>query len=92
VWANLFGRGVVDPADDLRVTNPPSNEELLAAVTEDFIASGFDLKHLIRVIMNSATYQASSRQRDERQRRPVLLTLRGATTTRQKSSWMRCRR
>jgi hypothetical protein len=51
----------VHPVDDLRATNPPSNEELLAAVTEDFVKHGFDVKRLIKTIMNSATYQLSSR-------------------------------
>jgi hypothetical protein len=61
VWENFLGRGLVSPVDDLRATNPPSNEELLAAVTEDFVRNGFDVKRLIRTIMNSATYQLSSR-------------------------------
>ena len=61
IWANFMGRGVVDPVDDMRATNPASNEKLLAALTEDFIGHQFDVKHLIRRIMNSATYQRSSR-------------------------------
>jgi hypothetical protein len=60
VWGNFFGRGLVQPVDDLRSTNPASNEELFAAVTRDFVAHGFDVKHLVRTIMNSATYQRSS--------------------------------
>jgi hypothetical protein len=60
VWANFMGRGLVDPVDDLRATNPASNEELLAALSEDFVAHGYDLRHLIRTIMNSAVYQLSS--------------------------------
>lgn len=60
VWANFFGRGLVHPVDDLRATNPASNEELFQAVTSDFVAHGFDLKYLIRTIMNSAAYQSSS--------------------------------
>jgi hypothetical protein len=60
VWGNFFGRGLVHPVDDLRMTNPPSNEELLAALAKDFVAHGFDVKHLIRLIMNSATYQLSA--------------------------------
>jgi len=46
--------------DDMRTTNPASNEELMAAVTEDFVRHGFDVKHLVRLIMTSATYQRSS--------------------------------
>jgi hypothetical protein len=60
VWGNFFGRGLVDPVDDLRSTNPASNEELFAAVARDFVAHRFDVKHLIRTIMNSAAYQRSS--------------------------------
>jgi hypothetical protein len=60
VWGNFFGRGLVDPVDDLRSTNPASNEELFEAVTRDFVAHGFDVKHLIRTVMASATYQRSS--------------------------------
>jgi hypothetical protein len=60
VWANFFGRGIVDPVDDLRATNPASNEELLAALSKDFVANGYDVKRLIKQIMNSAAYQLSS--------------------------------
>jgi hypothetical protein len=60
VWGNFFGRGLVHPVDDLRSTNPASNEELFTAVTQDFVAHGFDVKHLIRTVMGSATYQRSS--------------------------------
>ena len=60
VWGNYLGRGLVDPIDDVRATNPASNEELFTAVTRDFVARGFDLKHLMRTILNSATYQLSS--------------------------------
>jgi hypothetical protein len=59
-WAHFFGRGIVDPADDLRVTNPPSNPELLDALAKDFVRHGFDLKHLIRTICASKSYQLSS--------------------------------
>jgi Protein of unknown function (DUF1553)./Protein of unknown function (DUF1549)./Bacterial Ig-like domain (group 2). len=60
VWGNFLGRGIVNPIDDVRATNPPSNEELLAAVTKDFLTHKFDVKYLIRTIMNSTTYQLSS--------------------------------
>ncbi len=59
LWSHLFARGIVDPIDDFRDSNPPSNAELLDALAEDFIASGYDRKHLLRVILNSQTYQAS---------------------------------
>ena len=60
VWANFMGRGLVDPMDDLRATNPASNEELLAALSKDFIEHGYDVQRLIRTIMNSSLYQLSS--------------------------------
>ena len=60
VWRNFMGRGLVEPEDDLRQTNPPTNEELFDALARDFVAHGYDVKHLIRTIMNSATYQRSS--------------------------------
>lgn len=61
VWKNFMGRGLVEAVDDLRMTNPPSNGELFDAVVADFTQSGFDVKKLIRTVMMSATYQASSR-------------------------------
>ncbi|MEI6233378.1 MAG: DUF1553 domain-containing protein [Planctomycetota bacterium] len=60
IWWQLLGRGIVDPIDDLRESNPPANPELLDALTQDFVAHSFDRKHLIRTILNSRTYQASS--------------------------------
>lgn len=59
-WAHFFGRGIVEPIDDMRVTNPPSNPELLDALASDFIRSGYDLKHLIRTIATSRVYGLSS--------------------------------
>ena len=60
VWSWLMGRGIVHEPDDLRADNPPSNPELLTFLERDFAASGFDLKHLIRLILTSATYQAAA--------------------------------
>jgi hypothetical protein len=60
VWGHLLGRGLVDPVDDMRETNPPSNPELLDALAKDFIESKFDVKHLLRTICNSRTYQLSA--------------------------------
>jgi hypothetical protein len=57
IWGHLFGRGIVDPIDDMRETNPPSNPALLDALAKDFISHRFDIKHLIRTICNSRTYQ-----------------------------------
>ncbi len=59
-WKHFFGRGIVDPEDDMRVTNPPSNPELLNALAKSFIDSKFDLKELIRTICRSNAYQLSS--------------------------------
>jgi hypothetical protein len=59
-WAHFFGRGIVDPLDDMRVTNPPSNPELLDALAKDFIDHKFSLKHLVKTIAKSRTYQLSS--------------------------------
>ncbi len=59
-WAHFFGRGVVEPMDDLRQTNPPSNPELLDTLSNDFVKSGYDLKHLVRTICTSRTYGLSS--------------------------------
>lgn len=60
IWAHLLGRGIVDPVDDLRATNPGSNPALLDALAQDFVAHGFDQRRLIRTIMASRTYQLSS--------------------------------
>jgi hypothetical protein len=60
VWGHLLGRGIVDPVDDMRETNPPSNPELLDALAKDFAEHHYDVKHLIRTIGNSRTYQLSS--------------------------------
>lgn len=56
----LLGRGLVDPVDDLRATNPPTNPALLKALSDEFVASGFNLKQLIRTIMVSRLYQLDS--------------------------------
>jgi hypothetical protein len=61
VWRNFMGRGLVEAEDDLRETNPPSNAELLDALARDFVKNGYDVRKLVRVIMNSAAYQRSSR-------------------------------
>jgi hypothetical protein len=61
LWYHLMGRGIVEPVDDFRASNPPCNPELLDALAADFIAHQFDLKHALRTILNSATYQLSSR-------------------------------
>jgi hypothetical protein len=60
VWRNFMGRGLVEPVDDMRDTNPATNDELLNQLVKDFVAHNFDVNYLIRTIMQSATYQASS--------------------------------
>jgi hypothetical protein len=60
VWADLFGIGIVDPVDDLRATNPPSNPELLEALAKHYREIGFDQKELLRTILNSRVYQLAS--------------------------------
>jgi hypothetical protein len=64
IWSHLLGRGIVDPPDDFRDSNPPSNAALLDALASDFVKSGFDRKHIIRTILNSRTYQASFEPND----------------------------
>jgi Protein of unknown function (DUF1549)/Protein of unknown function (DUF1553) len=64
IWSYLLGRGIVEPNDDFRLSNPPVNGPLLDALARDFTAHNFDPKHLIRMIMNSRTYQLSARPND----------------------------
>ncbi len=61
MWSYFFGRGIVQPVDDFRSSNPPTHPELLEALARDFRENGHDLKHLIRLIAQSRTYQLSSR-------------------------------
>lgn len=58
-WSYFLGRGIIDPVDDIRASNPPSNPELLAALTAEFVEQDFDLKQLIHTIVSSHTYQRS---------------------------------
>lgn len=60
MWAHFLGRGIVHPIDDARSTNPPSNPELLDALAQDFVASGYDVKRLIRAITTSYAYGLES--------------------------------
>lgn len=59
-WKHFFNRGLVEPEDDMRETNPPVNPELLSALATDFMKSGYDMKKLIRTITTSTTYQLSA--------------------------------
>ena len=67
IWSHYFGRGIVDPVDDMRATTPPSVEGLLEALADDFVRSGFDTKHVIRTILNSRTYQLSAEPNETNQ-------------------------
>ncbi len=60
LWAHFCGRGLVEPVDDFRLTNPPSNPELLDALAKDFVEHDFDIRHLMQTIISSRTYQLSS--------------------------------
>lgn len=59
IWGYLMGVGLIEPLDDIRAGNPPSNPELLEWLTQDFVDSGFDTRHLIRTICQSRVYQLS---------------------------------
>ncbi|MCA1481855.1 DUF1553 domain-containing protein, partial [Bradyrhizobium sp. NBAIM08] len=70
IWSYYFHRGIIEPVDDVRNTNPPINPALLDALTKDFIEHKFDMRHLMRRIVTSETYQRSaaptpSNRRDE---------------------------
>lgn len=60
LWSYYFGRGIVDPVDDMRATTPASVEGLLEALAEEFVRSGYDTKHIIKLMLNSRTYQLSA--------------------------------
>ena len=61
IWGYFFGRGIVDPVDDFKASNPPTHPALLASLAADFRESGHDLKRLIRLIVRSRTYQLTSK-------------------------------
>lgn len=60
LWYHVMGQGIVDPVDDFRDTNPPSNSELLDQLAAEFVKNGFRIKPVLRVILNSSTYQLSA--------------------------------
>ncbi len=68
VWKSCFGRGLVEPVDDLRPTNPATHPALLDALAEDFAKHGFDLRHLLRTITRSRTYQLASSSTESNRR------------------------
>ncbi len=60
MWADLMGRGIVNPVDDFRSSNPPANVPLLDALAQEFERSGYDRKHILRLLCNSRTYQSDT--------------------------------
>jgi hypothetical protein len=82
MWANFFGVGIIDPLDEPS-KNPPSHPELLDILAKDFAASGYDMKNLIRAIVNSRAYQRSSASRaassDSQERTFARMQVRGLT-------------
>jgi hypothetical protein len=64
VFKHYMGRGIVEPLDDFRVTNPPTDEALLDALAKDFVKNGFHIKHTVRTILNSRAYQLTSEPND----------------------------
>lgn len=64
IWGHYFGVGIVHPVDDFSLGNPPSNDKLLDALAKDFLEHGFDIRHMERVILNSRTYQLSSKSNE----------------------------
>ena len=61
VWAHFFGQGIIEPVDDVRISNPPSNPELLDQLSSKFTEYNYDFKKLVRDVCNSRTYQLSSK-------------------------------
>jgi hypothetical protein len=64
LWKHFLSVGLVEPVDDLRATNPPSNQELWDVLNREFVSSDYDLRHIMRLIMNSRTYQLSATTRE----------------------------
>ncbi|MGV2337447.1 MAG UNVERIFIED_CONTAM: DUF1553 domain-containing protein [Planctomycetaceae bacterium] len=67
LWRHFLGTGLIEPVDDLRATNPPSNAKLWEYLNDQFVQSDFDLRHVMRLIMNSETYRRSSATLPENQ-------------------------
>lgn len=73
-WGYLFGRGLVEPIDDLRATNPASHPKLLDELANDFVQQRYDFRHLLRTICNSRTYQLATNLTPERDRGDMFYT------------------
>ena len=76
LWGYLTGRGIIEPLDDIRAGNPPTNPELLDYLTGEFIKSGFDTRHVMQLICKSRTYQLVGRDQQVERRRPDQLLAR----------------
>ena len=79
-WSLMFGRGIVEPVDDLGPQNPPSHPELFDELTQYFVESGFDFRELLRTIANTEAYQRTSQWPDEKQPPPELYACMGIKT------------
>ncbi|HIF01359.1 MAG TPA: DUF1553 domain-containing protein [Planctomycetes bacterium] len=82
LWAQFFGRGIVDPVDDFSDGNPPSHPQVLDLLAQEFVSSGFDVNHVVRVITATNVYQLSGRQTHASQAEPshfARAALRGLT-------------
>ena len=89
VWSYFFGRGIIDPVDDIRASNPPSNPALLDALTKDFIDHNFDLRQLMRDHREFAHLSGQhDDQRMERERQRQFLACRSAPVGAEEL-WMR---
>jgi hypothetical protein len=64
IWAQYMGRGIIEPVDDVRISNPASNPELLDALAKRLVANNFDLKKMVREVCTSRTYQLTTRPND----------------------------
>jgi len=73
-WGYLFGKGIVNPIDDQRITNPPTNPQLLDTLADDLVKNRFDLKHLIKTICGTAAYQRSSEAVPGNEKDDIFLT------------------
>ena len=74
LWKHFLGVGLVEPVDDLRATNPPSNPGR-KGIFREFVTHDYDLRHVMRLILQSRTYQLSAATRDQRLRDPLLFAL-----------------
>ena len=89
LWGYMLGVGIIEPIDDIRAGNPPSNPELLDYLTQQFVDSGFDMRHVLRMICKSRTYQLSVATNPVERRRPDELLARPRAATSRRSALRR---